>query len=162
MYIEQSIDRVWLNHVGPCFHLQVVETYAHIRLAHDSRACIYTFGGLHPPHSAVIKLFVQFLISLLVFFWVWSPCGSVGKSQRLGEVCYLHLQGWSECLKMDTAPFSETLASTNQSTRRPNPKEHHQSCHRCYFFVYFCLDIETYLRNYLSSFNYALQICGYI
>jgi hypothetical protein len=29
-------------------------------------------------------------------------------------------------LKMETARFSETLAYTNQSTRRLNPKEHHQ------------------------------------
>jgi hypothetical protein len=28
---------------------------------------------------------------------------------------------------METVRFSETLASTNQSTRRLNPKEHHQS-----------------------------------
>jgi aspartyl aminopeptidase len=27
---------------------------------------------------------------------------------------------------MDTARFSETLGSTNQSTRRHNPKEHYQ------------------------------------
>jgi hypothetical protein len=31
---------------------------------------------------------------------------------------------------MDTASFSETLASTNQFTRRFNPKEHNQNCHR--------------------------------
>jgi hypothetical protein len=35
-----------------------------------------------------------------------------------------------EVLKMQTARFSETLASTNQSTRRINPKEHRQNCLR--------------------------------
>jgi hypothetical protein len=30
---------------------------------------------------------------------------------------------------MKTTRFSETLTSTNQPTRRLNPKEHHQNCH---------------------------------
>jgi hypothetical protein len=33
-------------------------------------------------------------------------------------------------LKMETARFSETLASTNQSTRRFKPKERGQHCQR--------------------------------
>jgi hypothetical protein len=37
---------------------------------------------------------------------------------------------WAETLKMDTESFSETLASTNQSTWRFNPKDHHQNFHR--------------------------------
>jgi hypothetical protein len=44
---------------------------------------------------------------MMMFFWVWEPCGL------------------AEALKMETVRFSETLASTSQSTRRPNPKEHH-------------------------------------
>jgi hypothetical protein len=34
--------------------------------------------------------------------------------------------GKTSALKMETARFSETLASTNQSIRRLNPEEHHQ------------------------------------
>jgi hypothetical protein len=33
----------------------------------------------------------------------------------------------SSALKVETARFSETLASTNQSTRHIDPKEHHQN-----------------------------------
>jgi hypothetical protein len=36
----------------------------------------------------------------------------------------------TSALKMEAVRFSETLASTSQSTRRPNPKEHHQYRHR--------------------------------
>jgi hypothetical protein len=36
----------------------------------------------------------------------------------------------TSALKMETVRFSETLASTSQSTRRPNPEEHHQYRHR--------------------------------
>jgi hypothetical protein len=32
---------------------------------------------------------------------------------------------------METVRFSETLASTSQSTRRPNPEEHHHCRYRC-------------------------------
>jgi CTP:phosphocholine cytidylyltransferase-like protein len=37
--------------------------------------------------------------------------------------------GLASALKMETARFFETLASTNQSTRRINPKEHNQKGH---------------------------------
>jgi hypothetical protein len=33
----------------------------------------------------------------------------------------------TSALKMETVCFSETLASTDESTRRLNPEEHHQS-----------------------------------
>jgi hypothetical protein len=36
----------------------------------------------------------------------------------------------TSALKMETARFSETLASTNHTTRRFSPKEHRQNCHR--------------------------------
>jgi hypothetical protein len=36
----------------------------------------------------------------------------------------------TSALKMETVRFSETLASTSQSTRRPNIEEHHQYRHR--------------------------------
>jgi hypothetical protein len=35
----------------------------------------------------------------------------------------------TSALKMETTRFFETLAFTNQSTRRPNPNEHHQNRH---------------------------------
>jgi hypothetical protein len=35
----------------------------------------------------------------------------------------------ASALKMEAARFSETLASTNQSTGRFNPKEHNQNCY---------------------------------
>jgi hypothetical protein len=36
----------------------------------------------------------------------------------------------TSALKMKTVRFSKTLASTSQSTRCPNPEEHHQYRHR--------------------------------
>jgi hypothetical protein len=36
----------------------------------------------------------------------------------------------TSALKMEPVRFSETLASTSQSTRRPNPEEHHHHHHR--------------------------------
>jgi hypothetical protein len=43
---------------------------------------------------------------------------------------------YTSALKMETALFSETLASTEQSTQRFNPKEHNQNCHRRENFKY--------------------------
>jgi hypothetical protein len=37
-------------------------------------------------------------IILMIFFWVKSPCAFVGRSQRFGDVCCLHLQDWSKFL----------------------------------------------------------------
>jgi hypothetical protein len=45
----------------------------------------------------------------------------------LGAVCGLSP---SSALKMETARFSETLAFTNQSTRRLSPEEHNHYRHR--------------------------------
>jgi hypothetical protein len=48
---------------------------------------------------------------MTLFFWVFAPC-------------------MPEALKMVTVCFSETLASTDESTRRQNPEEqHHQDQH---------------------------------
>jgi hypothetical protein len=47
-------------------------------------------------------------MNLMTFFWVKSPCGLAGRSQRFGDACCLHLQGWSW---------------------RFNPKEHHYILH---------------------------------
>jgi hypothetical protein len=63
---------------------------------------------------------------LMMFFWVWAPCGLAGRSQRFREeYCFF------SALKMETVHFSETLASTSPFTWRPNPEEHHQYCHHC-------------------------------
>jgi hypothetical protein len=56
----------------------------------------------------------------MIFFWVVSPCGLVGGSERFGE---------TEAQKVETARFIETLASTSQCTRLFNRKEHNQNCH---------------------------------
>jgi hypothetical protein len=65
---------------------------------------------------------------LMMFFWVKSPLGLVGRNQHFGKACCLHPQGFrTSALKMETVRFPETLASTNQSIRRLNPKEHHKN-----------------------------------
>jgi hypothetical protein len=56
---------------------------------------------------------------MMMFLWVLAPCGLVGRCQLFEEAYYLHL---SPSLKMETVCFSETLASTDQSTRRQNPE----------------------------------------
>jgi hypothetical protein len=37
------------------------------------------------------KVFMVITI-LIMFFWVKTPCGLVGRSHCFGEVCFLHLQ----------------------------------------------------------------------
>jgi hypothetical protein len=51
--------------------------------------------------------------------WVLTPCGLVDGYPRFGETYCLHFQGEGG------DSFSETLASTYESTRRPNPEEQH-------------------------------------
>jgi hypothetical protein len=94
---------------------------------------------------------------MLMFFWVWAPCGLSGRSHHFGVSPLARLQSLphsvtigpflqtslpdtlynpsilsmvTSAMKMEAVRFSETLASTDQSTRRPNPEEHHQYCHR--------------------------------
>jgi hypothetical protein len=54
----------------------------------------------------------------------------VGRSRRFGVARGVHLEGGRQgrvsALVKDTASFSETSASTNQSTRRLNPEDLHQ------------------------------------
>jgi hypothetical protein len=57
-----------------------------------------------------MKLLVRFEVltavkMMILLFWVVTPCRLVG-------------------LKMETVCFSETLASTDESTRRQNPEQH--------------------------------------
>jgi hypothetical protein len=65
----------------------------------------------------------------MMFFWVKSPCGLVGRSQCFREVCCLHFQGFTledgaEVLNMETAQSSKK-AATHQSIWRFKLKEHH-------------------------------------
>jgi hypothetical protein len=53
---------------------------------------------------------------MMILFWVLAPCRLVGKCHHFREIYCLHLQ---------TVCFSETLASTNESTPCQNPEEHH-------------------------------------
>jgi hypothetical protein len=57
---------------------------------------------------------------MMTFFWVLALCRLVGRCQSFREI-YCHPPS---ALKMETVCFSETLASTDKSTRRQNPEEH--------------------------------------
>jgi hypothetical protein len=73
-----------------------------------------------------VRFKVLTAVTILMFFWVKSP---------------------SSALKMDTARFSETLASTNQSTRRLNPEEHHHKSKHVinkYFVQILCNNVSKY------------------
>jgi hypothetical protein len=60
---------------------------------------------------------VNYGILLMMLFWVKSPFGVVGRS-NVSE-------------KYAVSVFrAETLPSTNQTSRRLNPKEHEQNFHR--------------------------------
>jgi hypothetical protein len=61
------------------------------------------------PH---VRFEVFTAVRMLLFLWVLAPCRLVGRSSAL---------------KMETVCFSETLASTDESTRLKNPEEHHHS-----------------------------------
>jgi hypothetical protein len=86
------------------------------------------------------KNYVRFMI---MFFWVLSPCRLVSRSQRFGETYCLHLQ--SLC-------FSETLASTDESTRRQNPEEHHHHPHHRE-------NLKSYVRFILSADFMESEFC---
>jgi hypothetical protein len=52
---------------------------------------------------------------MAMFFWVLAPCGLVGR--------------FPQAKKMQTVWFSETLMSTDESTRRQNSEEQHRRPH---------------------------------
>jgi hypothetical protein len=58
-----------------------------------------------------------------MFFWILAPCRLDGKSQRFGETVPIFRAA---------ARFSETLTSTDESTRRQNPVEHHHQRDPCF------------------------------
>jgi hypothetical protein len=72
-----------------------------------------------------------------MFLWVLAPCSLVDSFQSFGETHCLHIQGWrwkqyvSSGPKMETVCFSETLASTDEYTRRQNPEEQRNNPHCC-------------------------------
>jgi hypothetical protein len=55
----------------------------------------------------------------------------------------------TSALKMETVLFSETLASASQSTRRPNPEEHHKY-------------ILLFTKRFNCVFAYLLGFVGYL
>jgi hypothetical protein len=76
-------------------------------------------------------------------FWVLAPCRLVDRCQRFGEK---YISIFRAEVKMETVCFSKTLASTDESTRRQNPKEHHHP-HR-----------RENLKSYIVS---SFTICSY-
>jgi hypothetical protein len=58
---------------------------------------------------------------------------------------------------METARFSETLAFTNQSTRRFNPKEHNQN-HEKYFIATTNTFQKLYITKTVVYYVYKLRI----
>jgi hypothetical protein len=114
---------------------------------------------------------------VLMFFWVKSPCGLVGRSQRFREACCLHLQGCSlqpsSSLKKEKSCFSKMLACTNLSTQQLNSKEYHQNCHHCrklasskqyLVFIQFCFDhifeICCPIFRWLSPYYITTLLCS--
>jgi hypothetical protein len=61
---------------------------------------------------------------MMMMSLVLAPCRLVGRCQHFEEihiVCIFR----ASALKMETVCFSETLASTDESTQHQNPEEHH-------------------------------------
>jgi hypothetical protein len=67
------------------------------------------------------------------------------------------ISGWSivtSALKMETEHFSETLASTDESTRRQNPDEHHHPHRRENLKSHkFLLLLPRFMKCYLMFRN---------
>jgi hypothetical protein len=40
--------------------------------------------------------YIKTILYLMMFFWVWVPCGLADRSQRFGEAYCLHLHDWSD------------------------------------------------------------------
>jgi hypothetical protein len=53
----------------------------------------------------------------MIMIWAVAPCTFVGRCQHFEETA----------LKMETVCFSETLASTDESTRHQNSEDHHHN-----------------------------------
>jgi hypothetical protein len=59
-----------------------------------------------PKQYEGFSVFTVVKMTMLLLFWVMTPCGLVSRYQRFGETYCLHLQGFSY-----------------ESTRRHNPEE---------------------------------------
>jgi hypothetical protein len=73
------------------------------------------------------EVFTAVTLMMKMFFWVLSP-----------YIISLYPSIVTSALKMETVRFSETLASTSQSKRRPNPKEHFH--HHLSIYSFFQVD----------------------
>jgi hypothetical protein len=60
-------------------------------------------------------------IQVVIFWAVVTPCSDVGRYQRFGGPCCIHLQGE---VKMEAAKSSETLVSYHTITWRHKPEDH--------------------------------------
>jgi hypothetical protein len=100
-----------------CWSLQPTFLVAALRLC-EAHLC-----NLQHILQILLNSRTQNTVILLMSFWV---NGAVGRSHRFREASASASIFRAET--MGTAHFLlPTLASTNQSTRRFNPKEHHQS-----------------------------------
>jgi hypothetical protein len=59
----------------------------------------------------------------VLFFWVVTPCGLVGRYYSFGEHTVSIFR--TSALKMETVCFSETSVSAYKSTRRYYPEDQH-------------------------------------
>jgi biopolymer transport protein ExbB/TolQ len=64
----------------------------------------------------MMMMMMMMMMLMMLMFWVLALC-RLGRCQRFGET--------SSALKMETVCFSETLASTDESTWSQNLGEHH-------------------------------------
>jgi hypothetical protein len=81
---------------------------------------------------------------MFVLSWVLAPCGFVGRCQRLGETCCLHLQGWSD-------KAGKWVAYIGSEKRRP--REGSQSERR---------NMSSFLESYISLYFPALWLQPWI
>jgi hypothetical protein len=93
-------------------------------------------------HINVVRFMIFTAMTILImFFWVQSTCGLVGKASAL---------------TMETACFSKTLASTNQSTQWLNPKEHNLDTNVVFIGLMGQCDLPN-MNKWVSSVNMRLE-----
>jgi hypothetical protein len=98
----------------------ILPTVLHVQ-NHIFRSSLLPLSG-----NVVTWSFKQFIVySMMLFFRGLAPCRLVGRCKR-------SILSPSLGVKMGTVCFSETLASTDKSTRHQNPEEkhHHPHCHK--------------------------------
>jgi hypothetical protein len=75
-------------------------------------------------------------------------------------VSVFRVEVFTSALKMETARFSETLESTNKSTRRLNPKLHNQNCHSRENLKSQLVLMNSCPQTSVSSCYFAVKIAG--